>query len=476
MKKKGFTLLELLICITLISVVVIFLFRLINTVRKDEQVVGYIKENQVNRNELMRYIGKIFSENTICGYTIQEATSERANIRFNFCNANTSGMTDQANIYVEKKNFYVSYNGETRNFPMKDSSAYYDPEFITSSGTFNRNTYTKITFKAQKKGLENNSIDDIELYWIQPQYVPSTVTRTFDYTGGEQTFTAPETGVYLLEVWGAQGGFVNNSYKGGYGGYSRAKILLTKSDVLFINVGGKPVCSENNKALIEAPGGYNGGGNACNQEASGTLFNCPGGGATSIALKSGLLQELSSTNDKRTILIVAGGGGGATYMNFSSTDYVRVPGGSGGGYIGQNSVYVADNVTSNHSIITARGGSQSSGGEAGYIDNGASTVRGSFGRAYVLICSSNSNKYAGGGGGYYGGGSSISAGGGGGSGYIGSSLLSDAAMYCIGCSASSNAFTKTTVLSSSDVSSSPLENKAKEGHGYARITLLDDTI
>ena len=31
-------------------------------------------------------------------------------------------------------------------------------------------------------------------------------TKNFDYTGGIQTFTAPDTGTYKLEVWGAQGG------------------------------------------------------------------------------------------------------------------------------------------------------------------------------------------------------------------------------------------------------------------------------
>ena len=28
----------------------------------------------------------------------------------------------------------------------------------------------------------------------------------FDYTGDEQTFTAPISGTYKLEIWGAQGG------------------------------------------------------------------------------------------------------------------------------------------------------------------------------------------------------------------------------------------------------------------------------
>ena len=41
-------------------------------------------------------------------------------------------------------------------------------------------------------------------------------------TSGQYTFTAPETGTYKLEVWGAQGGGYNGN--GGKGGYSKAII------------------------------------------------------------------------------------------------------------------------------------------------------------------------------------------------------------------------------------------------------------
>lgn len=47
---------------------------------------------------------------------------------------------------------------------------------------------------------------------------PDVKEYTFDYTGEEQTFTAPADGVYKLQVWGAQGGSYNTSYaEGGKG-------------------------------------------------------------------------------------------------------------------------------------------------------------------------------------------------------------------------------------------------------------------
>ena len=75
----------------------------------------------------------------------------------------------------------------------------------------------------------------------------------FDYTGQIQTFVVPETGIYSLETWGAQGGNAedgNNSARGGYGSYSYGEIALQKGETLYINVGGQ--------------NGYGGGGYSIN--------------------------------------------------------------------------------------------------------------------------------------------------------------------------------------------------------------------
>ena len=71
----------------------------------------------------------------------------------------------------------------------------------------------------------------------------------FSYTGAIQTFTAPRTGIYSLETWGAQGGDATdgaNTARGGYGAYAYGEVLLQQGDVLYVNVGGQ--------------NGYNGGG------------------------------------------------------------------------------------------------------------------------------------------------------------------------------------------------------------------------
>ncbi|MDO4967493.1 MAG: glycine rich domain-containing protein [Candidatus Saccharibacteria bacterium] len=60
----------------------------------------------------------------------------------------------------------------------------------------------------------------------------------YDYTGGEQTFTAPCNGYYKLEVWGAQGGLSYSGSTAGYGGYSTGITRISYNDNLYINVGG----------------------------------------------------------------------------------------------------------------------------------------------------------------------------------------------------------------------------------------------
>lgn len=65
-----------------------------------------------------------------------------------------------------------------------------------------------------------------------------SATQSFLCNNAIQTYTIPETGVYKLEVWGAQGGGLNGS-GGGLGGYSIGYKQLTKDTILYIGVGGQ---------------------------------------------------------------------------------------------------------------------------------------------------------------------------------------------------------------------------------------------
>jgi hypothetical protein len=270
--------------------------------------------------------------------------------------------------------------------------------------------------------------------------------KNFAYTGGEQTFTAPVSGYYKIDTWGAQGGS-----SGGFGAYATGVIYLDKDQTIYINVGENP---RNRFA-----GGYNGGGAGGNV---GGQAGYGGGGATHIAKMSGVLSSLVS--NKASVLIVAAGGGNTA----------QPYGSQGGGIQGKNG-YDTYPQTQGYNGYSGSGATQTAGG---YSIKGASGCGvGSFGRGGDYCYYNDKIGGHGGGGGWFGGGGSNRShgGAGGGSSYIGSSSLISykeftKAMYCVDCTTSNVANTKT--ISVSSASETPLENTPKMGHGHARISLV----
>lgn len=98
-------------------------------------------------------------------------------------------------------------------------------------------------------------------------------SKQFGYTGGRQTFVAPETGRYTFNVWGAQGGTASNGGAGGQGGHTWGDVYLTKGQTVYIYVGGAGGTGYNS-------GGYNGGGGGANDGGGG-------GGMSSISVDAG---------------------------------------------------------------------------------------------------------------------------------------------------------------------------------------------
>ena len=189
----------------------------------------------------------------------------------------------------------------------------------------------------------------------------------FSFTGQEETFIVPETGLYTIEAWGAEGGNLGSVGKGGKGGFVSGEIELKENDELYINVGGQGDSFSR---------GYNGGG----QKFSSLVF---GGGASDVRVSGrGLMNRI----------LVAGGGGSSTL------DY---DGGFGGGLIagiGQQS------SPSNHASYLGRPGTQDKPGISASSYPKVSGLFGIGGDSYQ----SNSYPLSGaGGGGWYGGSGSL---------------------------------------------------------------------
>ena len=202
-------------------------------------------------------------------------------------------------------------------------------------------------------------------------YTVTAVSFTYNYTGAVQTFTAPVTGYYTLECYGAQGGaFSTNS--GGYGGTSQLNYQLTQGEVLYIYVGGQGVDIENNKGHQDGGnGGWNGGGKGgTGVTRNGNHYSGGdgGGGATHIATSAigEITSSTSFTDNHANLLLIAGGGGGGGGFGI---------GGSGGGATGGVGTHTWSSGEASWSIDW-NNGTYSCGKDAMKSTNGAWSAEG----------------------------------------------------------------------------------------------------
>ena len=163
-------------------------------------------------------------------------------------------------------------------------------------------------------------------YKLYAQFEPKVTDWPFQYTGSVQTWTAPSSGYYLFEAYGAQGGSVNNKYVGGKGGYTSGVKFLNAGDTIYVYVGGQGKS-------------FNGGG-------TGAVTN--GGGGTDFRFKG---------TEPTNRFLVAGGGGGATGSKV----------GGAGGASGSGNTGVPVNGASNTGTGGAGGGGGYNGGNYGYL-------------------------------------------------------------------------------------------------------------
>lgn len=128
----------------------------------------------------------------------------------------------------------------------------------------------------------------LSLKYIQPNNYDDKVW-TYNFENTYQTFKAPHTGSYKIELWGAQGGY---SYGTSKGGYTAGNINLTKNDTLYLYVGECKYSRSNYET-------FNGGRSSADGQ--------PGGGATDIRLIANTSWKNATSLNSR-IMVAAGGG------------------------------------------------------------------------------------------------------------------------------------------------------------------------
>ena len=328
---------------------------------------------------------------------------------------NTLSETQIKNIITATKK-YVTENPDLLPDMVEGSDALISINELIENGIIENENVIDPKTKEKINGcveITYNEDNNQYEYKYDPEDCTSTVNEeyTFEYTGEEQTFNAQRTGYYEIELWGASGGSYSNfqpedsnvtTVYGGNGAYTSGIIGLEKNQKIYVYVGEEGTQQKNEL-------GFNGGGAGNNTYGhSGS-----GGGATDIRLENGNWDNFSSL---KTRIMVAAGGGAPYGYGYSGT------GGAAGGLNGYKGTVgtITGNVEGHEGGI---GATQTSGGTggAGTNTNGHGPGNpGGFG-----IGGSNTYTYgSGAGSGYYGGGSGGANPGQGGAAGGGSSFIS----------------------------------------------------
>ena len=411
MNKKGFTLVELLVSIVLISTIAYFLFQIIFVIRDiyvDRNIKSevYIEtsniSNIINKDILSKQkddislsrVFKVNNDEIDMVYSNNELMIIKINRDTNTISYANYSVDISKDVNIGNIELYYNYD----NTSLEKNGVLYIKIPITKNKT---DFSIVILARYDSTKLSTNATHLVEAEEETCEYENGYVWN-FDYTGDVQSFTVPCNGTYKVELWGSGAGISTSaSFRSpGQGGYTKGDINLNKNSNIYLYVGGMS--------------GYN----------SGAMGASNGGGATDVRY----FENTPSTNEliwnsnsglNSRIMVAAGGGGG-----FVGEDTVKAIG-HAGGLIG----YAAS--TQSHNQYSGAGGSQVSGGAGGtnychsdWTPCDFSNKNGSFGLGgYVTIRDGNTYHSSGGGGGYYGGGvgphwGAGTPGGGGGSSYI----------------------------------------------------------
>lgn len=315
---------------------------------------------------------------------------------------------------------------------------------ITVIECSNTALYVRINNSMKKATAFYFKLNNNKMYGVGSANYNGSVMN-FDYTGSVQTATLTP-GTYTIECWGGQGGTYSGCI-GGYGGYSKGTITLTKTTTVYVSVGGAGSSSS-------TAAGFNGGG-------TGIYSGRGGGGATDVRI---------GQNSLYSRVIVAGGGGGAGVASANAN-----PCGCGGGEYGGDGYY--NNTTGSYTAGQNRSGGSASQTAGGITwSTGTQATFGQGGNASGYSC-------GGGGGGWYGGGGAYDSDsdsdgrwGGGGSGYVYTS--STAKNYPNGCLLNSTHYLTNAQTIAGNTSFTSPTGSAETGHtgsGFCRITNLNPT-
>lgn len=170
MNKKGTTLAELIISIALISVVLLFMIKLLIDLNDAEANNTYAKDNQINRAEILRMIGNDLNNKNIASINDSGSNETKLVINIEFTDRTISTIEAE-----EKKIKYTDSDGKKRTWNIEGGTIYTKKAnvyYMKDNNTSGKNYYSLSidieihTTNEKNKLCNNNTLDDIIINYI----------------------------------------------------------------------------------------------------------------------------------------------------------------------------------------------------------------------------------------------------------------------------------------------------------------------
>lgn len=169
LNKKGTTLAEVIISIALISVVLVFMVRLLIDLNNLETNSTYAKGNQVNRAEILRVIGNDLNSKVLTNIT-DNSNASTLNITFGFSDGKSSTISATSDTLT-----YTNSDNELRRWTIEDGYIYVnqaDVYYSADNKTEDNKIYTLTidieihTINEENDIFNNNTLDDIIISYL----------------------------------------------------------------------------------------------------------------------------------------------------------------------------------------------------------------------------------------------------------------------------------------------------------------------
>ena len=169
MNKKGITLVEIVISVGLISVVMLFLFRLLTDMQYESDHASYAKSNQQVRASVIGHVQDDFQN---LGLRSVSISADKKSILFTFQNSASKALTitDHSLKYADEETWEIQKdNADTKIDIANIRMEKYFPDSSCNDLTSTGNCSTYASYRIIipiVTGLNANAIDDIEFFYI----------------------------------------------------------------------------------------------------------------------------------------------------------------------------------------------------------------------------------------------------------------------------------------------------------------------